>query len=225
MADSIKYFTKLTSSSFLTFIKVNLLGLFSTFCVAIIGFYFIGENMTKGADVSSGFILKLSSVIQEKYFSIPLFLISIIVGPVLFFVFGNKYILSKIIYQLISDKAEKIIHPLIDRIALSVNKGDLMKKNGEKISDLKDKLANQLKNENENKWVKKAVHFGLQSAKLDAIDFSKEGFSVSVVLKEKIILALKESSEPSRLFIWIVLCVQWGCLLLLLFCLNRACDL
>lgn len=215
MIDTIKYLAKLTSSSIFSFTKINLLGAFSTVLVAVIGFILLSKDVDAGhsGHVSAAPFLIL--LVFQKPLSAILFYATLLGSPFLIFMFGNKYIVSKIIHKLLSDKSEKLIYPIIDKILLPFkNKGSFILKNKENKSTIKDKLIAQLKNENENKWVKKAVQFGLEKAALDKIDFSKEEVSFSEIIKEKTITALQETLEPSRQILWLILAAQWVVLFL-----------
>ncbi len=72
------------------------------------------------------------------------------------------------------------------------------------------KIIDEIKNDqNENKWLKKIIVFGLKKIKLDDVDFNKEYQNFYNIIKEKTIQSLKDISEPSKKSIWIAIAIQW----------------
>jgi hypothetical protein len=215
MKERIKYFAKLSSTAALSWIKINLLGAFSTAVVFIIAIIFLAKNIDAGHSAHVSAIPFLIMVFMNKPLSSILFL-GIFFSPFLIFALGNKYIISKLINKVIKDKSEVYLEPFIDKMfsKFQEKQPDLIKK-GADASLVKLKLINQIKAESENKWLKRIITFGLKKIKLDEVDFSNQKVSFSEIIKTKLITALHEFSEPSKKGIFIILGLQWLFLLII----------
>jgi hypothetical protein len=216
MKEKTIYVAKLTTSSIFSFIKINVIGAISSTLILILGFIILSTDIDPGHSGHVSAIPYLVMIFAVKPISSILFYITLIASPLLFFFLGNKYILSKVINKVLKDKSEKYIYPILDKILIKIkdNKDNLLK-NGENYNDVKKKIIQQLKNENENRLTKKIVEYGLKKVKLDDVDFRNENLSIVEILKSKIIQVLQNISEPSRQSIWILLAAQWIILLLI----------
>jgi hypothetical protein len=205
MKENLKYVTKLASESIISFIKINLFGLFSTVLFGIVGFILISTLTDSGQTGHVGAIPYLVLIFKSRPISSIIFYLLLIASPILFFILGNKYITSKLTNKLLKDNSESYIYPIIDAI-LAKLKVSLEKGN---TTDITDKLIQQLKNEGGNKWINRIIAFGLKKAKLDDIDFNKENQSVDEIIKFKIVQTLESVPEPSRKNISLLLIIQW----------------
>lgn len=114
------------------------------------------------------------------------------------------------------DQAENYLYPVLDKILIKLKENkDTILKNDKNYENIKAKVIQQLKNENENKLIKTIISYGLRKANLDNIDFSNENISFIEIIKTKTIQALKNVSKPSRKNIFILLLIQWIILLLI----------
>jgi hypothetical protein len=216
MKEKTIYVAKLTTSSIFSFIKINAIGAMSSSLIFILGFIILSKNVNPSHSEHSSVIPYLLMIFAVKPITSILFYITLLASPLLFFFLGNKYILSKVINKVLQDKSEKYIYPILDKILIKVKDSkDNLLKNGENYNDVKKKIIQQLKNENENKWIKKIIEYSLKKINLDDVDFRNENLSIIEILKSKIIQVLQNISEPSRQSIWILLATQWIILLLI----------
>ena len=205
MNDNLKYTAKLFGSATFSFIKINILGqlLFAfigviTLCTIV---YQSGNGM---GHITGSAIIMLLFALRPIGFSLTV--LSLIAIPFLLFSLGNKYILSKTIHKLLSDKGEVLLFPIIDKVLNKIksNQPDLLKK-GTDTAKLKLKLIQEIKDSSDNKWLKKIIIYGFQKISLEEVDFKDENVSFTEIIKDKIITGLKNVSEPSRKFFWIIL--------------------
>lgn len=216
MNDNLKYTAKLFSSATFSFFKINIIG---QFLYALIGVFtlctIVYQSGTGMGHVTGGAAIMLLFALRPIGFGLTV--ISIFAGPFLLFTLGNKYIMSKIINKLISDKGEVLLFPIIDKVIdkLKLKQPELLKTGADKAM-LQLKLIQAFKDSDENKWVKKILVYGLKKISLDEVDFKDENVSFSDIIKNKIITGLKNVSQPSRNFFWISLGVQIVLLILIL---------
>jgi len=147
--------------------------------------------------------------------SFGLTILSIFGAPILLFTLGNKYVIFRTINRLIADKGEQLLFPIIDRILNKAkdNQPQLFQKGTDKAK-LQLKILQEIRDSKENKWFKKIISYGFKKVELDEIDFKDENVSFTEILKIKIIDKLKDISQPSRLFFYLIL--GWQALILLL---------
>ncbi|KQB37288.1 hypothetical protein [Flavobacterium aquidurense] len=216
MNDNLKYVTKLFSSATFSFFKINILG---QILYAIIGvftlFTIIYQSGTGLGHVSASSVILLLFALRPIGFGLTV--ISTFIGPFILFSFGNKYIISKTIHKLLSDKGETLLFPIIDKVLNKVktNQPDLLKQGADKTK-LQLKLIQEIRDSNDNKWLKKIIIYGLKKIKLDEVDFKDENVNFPDIIKGKIITGLKNVSQPSRNFFWIILGIQLTILILIL---------
>ena len=214
MKEKIRYFAKISSVALFSFIKINLLGFISTFFCFTIGLYLLSASINSGipnqglGHGNSGILFIVFCFLARPIGTILLILI--FSAPFLYFMLGNKYIISKMITRLIKDKSEDTINPLLEKVLKKVktNQPQLLKK-GADLSLTKIELLNQVKSETDNKWLKKVILFGLKKVKLDDVDFNRDNIDFSTILKTKTINALQNVREPSRKSILLVLTLQF----------------
>lgn len=209
MNDNLKYITKLFSTATFSFIKINIIGQLLVAFIAVLTLCtIVYQSSGPGMGHVNGIaVVAFLFVLRPIGFSLAVLCIFIL--PFLLFSLGNKYIISKTINKLISDKGEVLLYPIIDKVLSKIksNQPDLLKK-GTDSTKLKLKLLQEIKESKENKWLKKIILFGFKIVSLDDVDFSDEKVSFSDIIKEKTITGLKNVSQPSRNFFWIILGIQ-----------------
>ncbi|WP_394772697.1 hypothetical protein [Flavobacterium sp.] len=210
MNDNLKYITKLFSTATFSFIKINIIGQLLVAFIAVLTLCTVIYQSSSGpglAHANGIAIVLVLFALRPIGFSLAVLCIFIL--PFLLFSLGNKYILSKTINKIISDKGEVLLYPIIDKILSKINSNhpDLLKK-GTDTAKLKLKVLQEIKDSKENKWLKKIIIFGFRKVSLDDVDFTDENINLSDVIKEKTITVLKNVSQPSRNFFWIILGIQ-----------------
>lgn len=218
--EDVKYFAKLFGKATLSFLKINLFGQISIaiFTISTI-ITIIGQTYGNGSGpghVSGEAAIVVLAVQRPIAFGITL--LSMIASPFLLFSLGNKYVMFRTINRLISDKGEKLLFPIIDKILLKVkeHQPELFKQGVDKTK-LQLKILQEIRDSKQNKWLKKIIAFGFKKVELNEIDFKDENVSFSEIIKTKIIDQLKSISEPSRLFFWLILGINLLILVLTVF--------
>lgn len=217
MTDNLKYAAKLFSSAAFSFFKINILGQFLIVLIEIFTFCTIIYQSGHGTGHMNGsaIVIVLFALRPIGY---TLTVLSIFATPFVLFSLGNKYILSKTIHKLLSDKGEVLLFPIIDKVLSKVklNQPELLKTGADKTK-LKLKLLQEIRDSKENKWLKKIILYGFKKVNLDDVDFTDENVSFTDIIKNKIITGLKNISEPSRNFFWIILAIEIVLSILVLF--------
>lgn len=211
MTENLKYFSELSLSGIISFLKINILGSISTVAVTIIGFIILTKDINAG---NSGHVSAIPFLVMT-FFSRPigsiLWYIIALGSPFLFFALGNKYILTKLANKIIVDKSDTLISHTLDKF---LNKFKAKQPNSIKsvadYSMTKLKLIENIKkDETENKWLKKIIVFGMKKVKMDDVDFNKEGQNFYDILKLKTIEILKNISKPNKNILWLIIALQW----------------
>ena len=218
MNDNLKYVTKLFSSATFSLFKINILGQLLIALITVTSLItIIYQSSGTGMGHVNGLAI-ITFLLAIRPIGFGLTLLSLFIIPFLLFSFGNKYVMTKTINKLISDKGEVLLFPIIDKILNRVKEKqpELLKTGADKAM-LQLKLVQAFKDSNENKWLKKILVYGLKKIKLDEVDFKDENVSFSEIIKDKIITALKNISEPSRNFFWIILGIEITLLILISF--------
>lgn len=215
--DQVKYVAKLLSRATLSFLKINLIGQIS---IAILGIttivIIIAQTFNNGGGpVHANGQAAILVLFAARPIAFGLSVVSIFAAPFLLFTLGNKYVMLRTINRLIADKGEEMLFPMIDRILNKVkaNQPQLFQKGADKAK-LQLKILQEIRDSKENKWFKKIISYGFKKVELSEIDFKDENVSFTEILKGKIIDKLKDISEPSRLFFYLIL--GWQALILLL---------
>ena len=211
MKENLKYISKLSTTAIFSFLKINILAAFSTIIVSIIGFILLTKNIDAG---HSGHVSAIPFLVQT-FLARPigsiLWYLVCLVSPFLFSALGNKYILQKLAYKIITDKSENVINPLLDRILqkFKIKQPEVLKNTGD-FSLNKLKLVQEIKNDkSENKWLRKIITFGIKKINLDDVDFHQENLNFFDIIKIKTLQSLQNISKPSRKIIWLVITIQW----------------
>lgn len=217
MNDNLKYATKLFGSATFSFIKINIIGQLFLIFISIISLCTIIYQSGTGTGHANGSAILLL-LFALRPIGYTLTVVSIFAVPFLLFSLGNKYIISKTINRLLSDKGEVLLFPIIDKVLSKIksNQPELLKTGADKTK-LKLKLLQEIRDSKENKWLKKIIIYGFKKVNLDDVDFRDENVSFSDIIKTKIITGLKNISKPSRNFFWIILGVQITIMILIIF--------
>lgn len=215
--DEFKYVAKLLSRATFSFLKINLIGQISIaiLCITTIILIIAQTFNNGGGPVHTNGQAAVLVLFLARPISFGLTILTAFGAPFLLFTLGNKYVMVRTISRLIADKGEQILFPMIDRILNKVkaNQPQLFQKGTDKAK-LQLKILQEIRDSKENKWFKKIIIYGFKKVELDEIDFKDENVSLSIILKIKIIDKLKDISEPSRLFFFLIL--GWQTLILLL---------
>lgn len=204
MKENLQYTAKLAGSAALSFLKINvpgqlLIGIFSASIIFSLMFQSVHGGAHAGA--YAGVIL----IFFTRPFASILALIAIIASPILLFVLGNKYILTKLINKVISDKGENILFPLLDKVLNKLQeKHPALFAKGSDKAQLKLKMVQEIKESTENKWFKRIILFALKKVHLSELDLADENRSFNDVIKKSTLTVLKSITEPSRSFFWII---------------------
>jgi len=207
MKENLQYTAKLAGLAVLTFLKINVPGLL------LIGIFFGATLVTllfQFADgASAGAHAGGEAAVLLIFFARPLAssvaLITYFASPFLLFWLGNKYIITKLINKVISDKGENILFPLLDKVLnkLQEKQPALFAKGSDKAL-LKLKMVQEIKQSTENKWFKRIILFALKKVHLSELDLADENRSFNDVVKKSTLTVLKSITEPSRSFFWII---------------------
>jgi hypothetical protein len=219
MNENLKYFAKLSGSALASFLKINILVAVSTVTVIIIEFFLLSKNIDVESSGHASAIPFLAMMFVARPIGSILWYFTCIGSPFLFFMLGNKYIISKIANKLITDKSEKLINPLMDRILMNFQKkqSEIVRNSGD-FAMAQLKLVQEVRNDkSENRWLKKVLVFGLKKINLDDVDFNSENLSFPQIIKAKTIQSLQDISAPNRNLILIPIACQWIILLFIWF--------
>lgn len=217
MNENLQYTAKLAGSAALSFLKINvpgqlLIGLISSAIFATLLLQSVNGGAHAGA--AAGLLI----IFFARPLACILALIFIIGSPILLFVLGNKYIITKLINRLVHDKGENILFPLLDKILnkLQEKQPNLFAKGSDKML-LQFKMVQEIKDSTENRWFKRIVLFALNKVHLSEMDFSDENKSFNAVFKDATLTVLKSITEQSRSFFWIICGAQFFLFLLIYF--------
>ncbi|NBX80987.1 MAG: hypothetical protein EBQ94_11525 [Flavobacteriales bacterium] len=204
MKENLQYTAKLAGLAVLTFLKINvpgqiLIGIFSAAILVTLLFQSVDGGAHSGAE--AGIVL----IFVARPFASILALLAFFLSPILLFYLGNKYILTKLINKVISDKGENILFPLLDKVLnkLQEKQPALFAKGSDKAL-LKIKMVQEIKESTENKWFKRIILFALKKVHLSELDLADENMSFNDVVKKSTLTVLKSITEPSRSFFWII---------------------
>lgn len=214
MTENLKYFSKLSLSGIISFLKINILGSISTVVVAIIGFIILTKNINAGSSGHVSAIPFLIMTFASRPIGSILWYIIVLGSPFLFFALGNKYVLTKLANKIIVDKSDTLINPALDKLLnkFKAKQPDTVKSVADYSMTKLKLIENIKKDETENKWLKRIIIFGMKKVKMDDVDFNKEGQNFYDILKLKTIETLKNISEPNKNILWLCLAAQWGLL-------------
>ncbi|WP_300675580.1 hypothetical protein [Soonwooa sp.] len=209
MKEKLKYIAKISSIGVFNFLKVNTLGAFSTIISCIIGFFMIGSSIDAGHTGHAGVVPFLVITFITRPISSVLWLVSAFVSPYLFFALANKYALMKVANRFVKDHSDEYIKQVLDKIINMVLADNSFASKGADYAMLKLKMLDQLKQEQENKWLKRIIAFGIKKINLDDIDFQDKTLTPKVVISNKILAAIENFTDASLKPTWILIGIQW----------------
>jgi hypothetical protein len=185
------------------------LSIVSTLLSFVLGVYYFFKNITESELSSNNWLGDIWGIITSNL-TAAFFLFLVFNSIWLLIYLANDYVMYKIIYQLISDNSEKVLEPILDKsiASMKVKFPKLMQK-GADYSMTKLKLIEEIKSSKENRFIKKIIVFCLDQVYLADVDLNKENVSFEEILKVKIIQILKGITEPTRLWILLVILFQW----------------
>jgi hypothetical protein len=216
MDDKYAYIAKLVAKTGFSFLKINILGQLAINFFTAISLIFViiqstGNSTFLGGPIHYSGEMAVIQLFSMRPIGTSIVMLSLFICPYLLFTLGSKYLLSKTIHQILNDKGEKILYPLIEKIIdkIKMQNPDLFNK-GEDFVKLKLKMLLEVEQSDENKWIKKIVKYGLKKIELSEVDFNNtDNKSTASILNDKIITKLKAISKPSRSFFWIILSVNF----------------
>ena len=209
MNNQLKQVGKLAQIGLFSWVKIMLLSIFSTLLSFIIGVYYFIKGITESEISSTNWFGDLWEIMSSNLVS-AFFLFLVFNSIWLLIYLANDYVTYKIIYQLISDNSEKVLEPILDKSLTSMKaKFPKLMQKGADFSMTKLKLIEEIKTSKENRFIKKIIVFCLDQIYLADVDLNKENNSFEEILKFKIIQILKGITEPSRIWILLVILFQW----------------
>lgn len=208
MIDQVKYFTKLSSTAVLTLVKLYVVAMLSTavsFFVCFMSLFIEPVGAAPHAGAESTLLVLLETRPWQCVFCAL-----IVACGFLLVVLSGKYTMSKVINRLVSDKSENTVLPLLNKVIEKFRqKRPAILEQASAASRSKLNLIQEVKNEIQNRWVKRAVVFALKKARLDDVDFSQEDTRLSEVIRDRTMMALREMSQPDKPLFWITIAFQW----------------
>ena len=156
MDNNYTYIAKLVAKTGFSFLKINILGQLAINFFAALSVIFILIQSTKDATYLGGPIHYDGNMALIQLFAIRpigtgIVMLSLFICPYLLFTLGSKYLLSKTIHQILNDKGEKILYPLLEKIIdkIKMQNPDLFNK-GEDFVKLKLKMLFEVELSDEN---------------------------------------------------------------------------
>ena len=217
MIDKIKYYAKLSSIGFFSFIKYLAVGNVSAVFSFVIGLFILLYQTQVSAPHADGsasaFVIFALAPVQS------VLLLLILVSSYLVFSLASGYAIKKVIGKLLEDKSESTLYPLLDSVLDKVknNKKAPLLKKGVDVSVVQLQLVDTIQQESENKWVKKALAYGFKKIKLDDVDLHDPQLDVYEVIKQKTIQALQHAAQPSKQKLWWVVAFHWVSIVVIVF--------
>ena len=201
--------SKLTRIGLFSWVKIMLLSIVSTLLSFIIGVYYFFRSISESELTANNWLSDIWGILGS-YLTGAFFLFLVFNSIWLLIYLANDYVMYKIIYQLISDNSEKELEPILDKSLASMKlKFPKLMQKGVDFSMTKLKLIEEIKTSNENRFIKKIIVFCLDQVYLADVDLNKENTSFEEILKIKIIQILKGITEPTRIWILLVILFQW----------------
>jgi hypothetical protein len=209
MNNQLKQISKLARIGVFSWVKIMLLSILSTLLSFILGVYYFFKNITESELSSNNWLGDIWGIITSNL-TAAFFLFLVFNSIWLLIYLANDYVIYKIIYQLISDNSEKVLEPILDKSLASMKaKFPKLMQRGADYSMTKLKLIEEIKTSKENRFIKKIIVFCLDQVYLADVDLNKENVSFEEILKIKIIQILKGITEPTRIWILLVILFQW----------------
>ena len=209
MNNQLKQISILARIGVFSWVKIMLLSILSTLLSFILGVYYFFKNITESELSSNNWLGDIWGIITSNL-TAAFFLFLVFNSIWLLIYLANDYVMYKIIYQLISDNSEKVLEPILDKSLASMKtKFPKLMQKGADYSMTKLKLIEEIKSSKENRFIKKIIVFCLDQVYLADVDLNKENVSFEEILKLKFIQILKGITEPTRIWILLVILFQW----------------
>lgn len=209
MNKQLKQISKLVRIGLFSWVKIMSLSIVSTLLSFIVGVYYFFKNITESELTTNNWLGDLWGILSSNLLAV-FFLFLVFNSIWLLIYLANDYVMYKIIYQLISDNSEKVLEPILDKSLASMkSKFPKLMQKGADFSMTKLKLIEEIKISKENRFIKKIIVFCLDQVYLADVDLNKENTSFEEILKIKIIQVLKGITEPTRVWILLVILFQW----------------
>jgi hypothetical protein len=209
MNNQLKQISILARIGLFSWVKIMSLSIVSTILSFILGVYYFFKNITESELSSNNWLGGIWGIITSNL-TAAFFLFLVFNSIWLLIYLANDYVMYKIIYQLISDNSEKVLEPILDKSLASMKtKFPKLMQKGADYSMTKLKLIEEIKSSKENRFIKKIIVFCLDQVYLADVDLNKENVSFEEILKLKFIQILKGITEPTRIWILLVILFQW----------------
>ena len=209
MNNQLKQISILARIGLFSWVKIMSLSIVSTILSFILGVYYFFKNISESELTANNWLSDIWGIITSNLTE-AFFLFLVINSIWLLIYLANDYVIYKIIYQLISDNSEKVLEPILDKSLASMKaKFPKLMQRGADYSMTKLKLIEEIKTSKENRFIKKIIVFCLDQVYLADVDLNKENVSFEEILKIKIIQILKGITEPTRIWILLVILFQW----------------
>ena len=207
-----KYGINIIKTSIISFLKINVSIFFSTLIFFVFSVNLFVNNFyeLKINNESISIWYSLFKIITIRPISIIITFVVVILSPILAFKLGNKYIINKISLTILDNSKENFIFPILDKIFYNIQKNNpKLLELGIETIELKSKLIEEIKNSNNNKWMKRLVINEIQKLKLDKIKNNYEEINLKKLITNKIFDNLKITPKPSKKFIFFIISAQF----------------
>jgi hypothetical protein len=207
-----KYGINIIKTSIISFLKINVSIFFSTLIFFVFSVNLFVNNFyeLKINNESISIWYSLFKIITIRPISIIITFVVVILSPILAFKLGNKYIINKISLTILDNSKENFIFPILDKIFYNIQKNNpKLLELGIETIELKSKLIEEIKNSNNNKWMKRLVINEIQKLKLDKIKNNYEEINLKELITNKIFDNLKITPKPSKKFIFFIILAQF----------------
>lgn len=214
--NQIQYFTKLLAKTFLSLIKIYVLGVFSTVFVLVFGTIALLASVDFKAAAHGGAEAYLLVIFTTRPLASILLLLLLVVSPILFIILAKRYALNKAICQVVNEKSDAWILPLLDQslLAFKAKHPDVFQSIDTFVLH-KLRFIQNIKNDtSQHIWKRKIVVFFLKKINLNDVDVRDEKSSVTDIIELKVKNSLAQVSVPSRKSIFILVLIQWLAFLL-----------
>jgi hypothetical protein len=209
MNNHLKQIGKLAQIGIFSWVKVMILSVVSTLLSFIIGVFYFLKSISESELTTKNWFGDILDILSSHLMG-AFFLFLIFNSIWLLIYLANDYVTYKIIYQLISDNSEKVLEPILDKLLTSIKaKFPKLMQKGADFSMTKLRLIEEIKISKENRFIKKIIVYCLDQVYLGDVDLNKENVSFEEILKIKIIQVLKGITEPTRIWILLVILFQW----------------
>jgi hypothetical protein len=215
--NQIQYFTKLSARTFFSMMKIYALGVFSTVLVLVIGSIILLGSLYLNTAPHAGVVPYMVFIFTIRPLASILLLLLLFLSPVLFFVFGKKYVISKAINQIVQEKSDTWILPLLAQsIEAFQIKHPAFFQSVDTFVVHKLRFIQNIKNDtSQHIWKRKTLAYLLKKIRLDDVDVRHESSTVGDVITTKVKGYLETIAPPSRKSILLLVLIQWIFLLLI----------